>query len=290
MDTQFDALNARPAPRTGCRSVVLAPPRHAQQLDAKAQLLRTGHVQALQRRDAFHLGIGKPHRHSERIGREQRELVRGVDAFYVEGRIRLRITERLGLGQRLGKAHAFTLHLAQDEIGGAVHDSRQPFNAVGREALAQRLHDGDADGHRAFVRHGHAVLACGRKDLVAMFGQQGLVGRYDMLARANGGQYPFARRAGAACGLDQHIHLGVRSNLHGIVGQRHVFAHHARSARQVAGADHDHLNAPPRAAGDQRLVARQHAEGARTHSAHADHPYPQGAHRHSGGVRRLMGR
>ena len=231
----------------------------------------------MQAGDALHLRIGKTHRHAKRIGRQQRDLVRCVDAFDVEGRICFGIAQRLRLRQCFGKAQPLFAHLAQNEIGGAVDDARHPLDAVGREALAQRLDDGNAHGHRALIRHCHAVLAGGGKDFVAVRGQQRLVGRDHMLARADGGQHPFACGAGAARHFHHHIHIGVRGHQHRVVGQRRVSAHHAHRTGQAAGAHHHQLDAPPRAPRNLRLVARQHAERARAHGANANHAHAQRA-------------
>ncbi|MNK62274.1 hypothetical protein D3C87_814440 [compost metagenome] len=251
--------------------------RHAQQLDAKAQLFGAGHVQALQRGDAFDLRIGKADRHAEGIGGQQRGLVGGVDALDVEGRVGLGIAQRLGLRERVAEVQALVAHLAQDEVGGAVDDARHPFDAVGREALAQRFHDGDAHRHRALVHHGHAVRAGGGEDLGAVHGQQRLVGRDHVLAVRDGGQHPVARRAGAASHLDHHVDIGIGGHLHRVGRERHALAHDALGAREVARRHHRHLDAAPGAGGDEVLVAGQHAEGARAHGADADHADAQGA-------------
>jgi hypothetical protein len=79
--------------------------------------------------------------------------------------------------------------ISQDEVGGAVDDAGDPFNAVGGQAFAQRLDDGDATGHGRFKGHHHALVACGGKDLGAVHGQQGLVGGDHVLAGGNGFQH-----------------------------------------------------------------------------------------------------
>ncbi len=254
---------------------VFPPPRHAQQLDAVAQLLGAGHIHPLQRRDAFHLHVIEAHRRAERIGGQQRELVRGVDALYVESRVGFRVAQRLGLGERGAEVQAFIAHLAQNEVGGAVDDARHPFDAIGREPFAQRLDDGNAHRHRTLVGHGHAMLPGRRKNFGAVHRQQGLVGGDHMLAMGNGGQHPVACRAGTAGNFDHHVDVGVCGNAQRVVRQRNVPAHDGGGPRQVARRDHHHLDRPPGAAGNLGLVAGQHAKRARADGANADHAHAQ---------------
>jgi hypothetical protein len=182
----------------------------------------------------------------------------------------------LRLGQRGGKVQALVAHLAENEVGGAVDDAGHPFDAVGGQALAQRLDDRDAHGHRAFVGHGHALLSRGGKDLGSVHGQQRLVGRDHVLAVGDGGQHPVARGTGAAGHFHHHVDIGVGGDLHRVLRELHALSHDAGGPLQVARRDHHQFDRAACAGRDVVPVARQHAQGAGADGADADHPHAQG--------------
>ena len=124
-------------------------PRDAEQLDPVAELLGVADVLARELRDALGVDLVELHRHAEGDRRHDRELVRGVDAFDVERRVGLGVAARLRLGEHVVERRARRAHLGQDEVGRAVDDAGDPFDAVRGEALAQRLDDRDAAGDRA---------------------------------------------------------------------------------------------------------------------------------------------
>ncbi len=157
-------------------------PGDAEQLDAVAELLGVADVFARQLGDAFGVGLVELHRDAEGDRRHDGELVRGVDALDVEGRVGLGIAQPLRLLQRSVERQPLVAHLGQDEIGGAVDDAGDPFDAVGGQALAQRLDDRNAAGHRRLERDHHALFLRRGEDLVAVQGEQRLVGGDDVLA------------------------------------------------------------------------------------------------------------
>ena len=71
----------------------------AEQLDAVAELLGVADVGRRQSRDAFGVRRVEVDRHAEGDRRQQRQLVGGVDAFDVEGRIGLGVAQALRFGQ-----------------------------------------------------------------------------------------------------------------------------------------------------------------------------------------------
>ena len=148
-----------------------APFGNAQQLDAVAQMLGVFDVGGRELGDALHIGLVKLHRNAESNGAHDGGLVGGVHAFDVKRRVGLGIAQALGLFEHHVKVQPFVAHLAQNEIGGAVDDAGQPLDAVGRQALAQCLDDGDAAGHGRLKRHHHAFLLCGLKNFGAVHGQ-----------------------------------------------------------------------------------------------------------------------
>jgi hypothetical protein len=134
--------------------------------------------------------------------------VRGVHAFDVEGRVGLGVAQALRLFQHHVEVQPLVAHLGQDEVGGAVDDAGDPLDAVGRQALAQRLDDRDAAGHGGLEGHHHALGVRG-EDLGAMHGQQRLVGGDHVLAGGNGFHHQRAGDAVAADQLDDDVDVGV---------------------------------------------------------------------------------
>ncbi len=112
--------------------------------------------------------------------------MRSIDAFDVEGRIGFGITEALRFLEYVVEGQPLVAHFGQDEVGRAVDDAGDPFDAVGGQAFAQRLDDRDAAGHRRFEGHHHALLLGGGENLGAMHGEQRLVGGDHVLAVGDG--------------------------------------------------------------------------------------------------------
>ena len=96
---------------------------------------------------------------TERERRENRELVSGVDAFDVERRIGLRITERLCIGERLREV-VTARHLREDVVRRAVDDAGDPVDRIAGEAFAQRFDDRNAAGDRTFEADADAGAFC----------------------------------------------------------------------------------------------------------------------------------
>src|SRR5690606_17948503 len=101
----------------------IAERRDTEQLDAIAELIRSIDVGVGDRLDAFDVDLVEGHARAEDEARQKRELVRGIEAADVEGRVRLRIALGLCLSQHLGKWQALFLHLAEDVIAGAIEDA-----------------------------------------------------------------------------------------------------------------------------------------------------------------------
>ena len=67
-----------------------------------------------------------------------------VVPLHVEGRVRLRIAQLLGLLQGLGVRLSFIRHPGEDKIGSSVHDPEKGFDLVGHQTLPQGQDDRDA--------------------------------------------------------------------------------------------------------------------------------------------------
>ena len=161
---------------------VLGLDRHAQKLDAVAQIVGGAKVLGRDRGDALdvdHAGIDPG---AEGETGEDRQLLRGVVTLDIEGRIGLGVAELLGLFESARERQILPLHAGQDVIAGAVENAVDPRQRIADETLAQRLDDGDAAGHRCLEVQGDVVLLRQRRERHAVPGEQSLVGRDHRLA------------------------------------------------------------------------------------------------------------
>ncbi len=263
MHTQLDAAQA---------AVVVAPPRDAEQLDPVAELLRVPDVLALQPGDALDMGLGELHRHPERDRRQDRRLVRGVDALDVERRIGLRVAQPLCLGEHGRERKPLVAHLAQDEVGGAVDDAGDPLDAVRGQSLANRLDDRDAAGDGGFERDHHAAARRGREDLVAVHGQQRLVGGDHVFAVFDRIEDQPPGDRGAADQLDDDVDRRIGDDVQGVADHRDAIAGDRAGALDVQVGDLDDLDAAAGATLDLGGIAPEDLEGAAADRADAEQP------------------
>ena len=90
--------------------------------------------------------------------------------------IGLGVTQLLRVGQHLGEFPPALAHLRQDVVAGAVQDAGDAGDAVAGQALAQRLDDGDAAGHRRLEPQRHVAPFRRRRQRRAVHRQHRLVG------------------------------------------------------------------------------------------------------------------
>ena len=243
-------------------------PRDAEMLDAIAKLGGKGDILRLDAADALGKGALELERNAKRERAQDGELVRGVDALDVEGRVRLRVAERLRLGEHVSKVPALVAHLRQDEIAGAVNDAGDPLDVVGGQPLAQRLDDGNAADDGGLEGHHDATRLRGAEDLVAVHRDQRLVGGDHVLAVGDGAQHQLARRRIAADELDDDVHVRIIDDGKGVVADAPDVVEPANALRVVlARGGMRNADAAPGTARDLRGVAGQDRDGAATDGA-----------------------
>ena len=185
----------------------------------------------------------------------------------------LGVSERLRLREHLVERPAGPgLHLGEDEVSGAVDDSRERPDPVAGQPLADALDHRNGAGHRRLEGDDRARRAGRAEDLVAVQGDEGLVRGDHVLALPDGAQHEVARRAGAPDELDDHVDGGVVHHRPGVAGE--IDPAHVALAR-AAGIAHGgprHLDAPPGAARDLVRVAAKHVDGAAPDRAEPEHP------------------
>ncbi|MPN21664.1 hypothetical protein SDC9_169044 [bioreactor metagenome] len=204
--------------------------------------------------------------------------MRGIDTFDVEGRIGLGVAQALRFGEHVGKGQALVAHFREDEVGGAIDDAGGPFDAVGGEALAQRLDDRDAAGDGSFEGDHDALLLGGGEDIGAMHGEQRLVGGDDMLAGGNRLHHDFLGDAVAADQFDDDVDFRNIDQSERIVGDAGFAAGHLAGQFDVLVGHGGNSNRPAGAAGNFFRIAIENGPGATADGADADKANIDGFH------------
>jgi hypothetical protein len=150
----------------------------------------------------------EPHRGVEGEPGQDRHLRRRVGAADVVGRVRLGVAELLGADQHVGVVGAGRRHLAEDEVGGPVDDPEDLGDLARREALLDHADNRHHPGDRGLEAKLDPGRAGGVEQLVAVLGDQLLVGGDHVAALAQGAQHVVAGRVGAADQLDQDLRVG----------------------------------------------------------------------------------
>ena len=171
-------------------------------------------------------------RPAERQRRQDRQLVRGIDAVDVEARVGLGVAQLLRLGQHLGELAAALAHRGQDVVAGAVQDAGDAADAVAGQALAQRLDDRDAAGHRRLERQRARRAPRPRAASAApCTASSALLAVTTGLPAAMRGLDQRARRpVGAADQFDHHIDRRIGGQRHRVVEPAQAVERHAAVA------------------------------------------------------------
>ena len=231
------------------------------QLQPQAELAGVLHVVALQLLDALVADLVEAHGRPEGQARQDRHLGRRVAAVDVLARIGLGVAQPLGLGQRLLVGES-ARHLGEDEVGGAVDDAVDAIDVGGGERLGQHADDWHHAGHGRLEAQLDAMLAGGAEQLVAVLGQELLVGGDHRAPGAHRAQDVFARGLDTAHQLDDQ--LGLLEDL-----------------LEVAAAAREHAGEQRPAAGELLDMVRALLEQASERSADravAEQPDAKGGH------------
>ena len=143
---------------------------------AEAEVARVGHVLGGDVLDALVGHLVEVTGRGEREPGDDRHLGRGVPAGHVVGGVGLGVPELLRACERGRVGRPAAGHLGEDEVRGAVDDAVDALHVRGRERLLQHADDRHDAGHGALEAQLDLVLAGGRPQLLAVAGQQQLVG------------------------------------------------------------------------------------------------------------------
>ena len=194
-----------------------------------------------------------------------------IVAVDVERRLGLGVALRLRVLEHRRKVRPFELHAGEDVIAGAVDDAVEVGDAVADEAFAQGLDDGNAAADAGLVVKVRAVLPRRGEQLLAVRGEQGLVGGDHRFAELQGGQDHGAGDGGAAGQLGHDIHLRVVD--HALPVRRHGGLGNRVRPRLVEGLHGDFADVDLHADARSHEVAveLERVKHAAAHGAAADH-------------------
>ena len=158
--------------------------RDAEQLDAVAEIVGRLDVGLRHAFNALDVDLVERHTGAEGEARQQGELVRGVETADVEAGIGFRIALRLRFLEHVGKGAMLLEHLREDVVAGAVENAVDAPDFIAGERFPHGLDDRDAASDRRLEVEGNVVFLGKPRELSAVLGEQRLVGRHHMLARA----------------------------------------------------------------------------------------------------------
>ena len=250
-----------------------------EQLDGVAQLAGEGDVDRLDPADAFRGDVGEPRPHTERERGQDGELVGGVDAVDVGGRVGLGEPEPLRLTQHVVEAPSLPGHGGENVIARAVDDSVDRRGPVAGQSLRQGPQDRDATAHAGLEAEPYAGLLRRRHDLLAVHGEQSLVRRHDVLAATDRLEHEAPRRLVAADELQHDVDVGIGQQAAGIPRQPDAAGRNATLRVEIEVGDGRHDDRPSRAPCDLRPMRAQQLHHPGADRAKADQPDPRGPYR-----------
>ena len=218
----------------------------------------------------------------ERQPGEDHELVHGIEAFDVTGRIGLGITEPLSLGERgrVVERRSVVGHRTQDEVRRPVDDAPDAGDPVCREVTSEWPEDRDTATDRGFEAQRGARPPGDGLELGSVMSDHVLVGRDDRLPHRERGGDQRVGRFVAAHELDDRIDLVVGDEMRRRIGQHRCRQARARGAVHITHGDRGDLE---RSAIRGTHLGGPVKEGANDLSADGPcpkHPDAQGRARH----------
>ena len=145
---------------------------------------------------------------------EDGELVGGVEAADVEGRIGLGVAEPLRVGEADVERQGLRLHPRQNVVAGAVENARDAADRVARQALAQRLDHRNAAPDRRLVKQRRVMRLRQFGELEPVLGEHRLVGGDDRQpAPKRGLDRLEGHSVRPADQFDEHVDVGFAGEL-----------------------------------------------------------------------------
>ena len=245
----------------------VCPPRNPQMLDTVSQLLGIHNVGQRDLSNAFGIGLIKLQWDTKSDGREDSELVCGIDPFDIQSWIRFGVAETLRVSKNLIERPPLVTHLGKNEISRAVDDSCQPLDAVPGQPFADCLDNRYAATNCRLEGYRDTLLLGCRKNLITVYGNHCLISRDDMFSRSDGLQHELAGRMVTANELDNDIYIRVAYYLYRILYQGDVINGAGPRFAEIA---HRRLDHPDRSSGapcNLLTISQQHVDGTAANGA-----------------------
>jgi len=200
--------------------------------------------------------------------RQDRQLVRGIDAVDVERRIGFRISELLRIGQHLGELTAALAHLRQDVVARAIQDAGDSKDAIGSKALAKRLDHRNAARNRGLERQRDAAFLGDGGEGCAVHREHSLVGGNHGLARGERRLHEGTRwTVRPADQLHNDVDGRVRGQRDRVLVPAQPGQRHTSVARTVARRHRGHRDRPASARRDDVCIVAQQFQDSATDCA-----------------------
>ena len=195
---------------------------------------------------------------AEGDGRQDSQLVGGVDAIDIKRRLGLGIAKRLRVRKDLVKRLAGLFHAGQDVVAGAIEDARHARHTVACQPFAKRLNRRDSAGNGGLIHQRDIILLGEAGQPCAMMRQHRLVGCDDMLSCFQRPCHKIQRDAlFPANHLDHDVNIVTIRDDGGVIDP--VNARHVESAIRITAsrADDGNLERPAGHCGQMiRLMAQ----------------------------------
>ena len=146
------------------------------------------------------------HLYPQRKPHQDRQFGAGIKTAHILSRIGLRIAPGL-CGRQHGGVLGALLHLAEDEVAGAVQNAFDAIDAVAGKPLFQARNHGDPSRHRSAILQVAAMSRGQPLQFHSVKRDQLLVGGHNALPRCKRAANPHARRVEAAHQLHDDIRI-----------------------------------------------------------------------------------
>ena len=177
----------------------------------------------MQRVDPFRGDRLAAHQATKGKSGEDGDLVGGVTAFNISGRIGFGVAQGLGVSQDIAVASTLFRHAGEDVVGGPVDDAADPFNAVAAKRLFERFKDGNAAANSGFHQHVNPPFCSRCSNLSPMASNHSFVGGHHWFAGFDSRQDQAAGWLQTAHDFNHQVHVGIGNHC-GRIGRQQVFA------------------------------------------------------------------
>ena len=193
-----------------------------QQLNHAAGRGHIGHIFQGDLGDTFRLHLRGIHMLAKGQGSQNAHLAAGVMALHIGGGVLLCKTVGLGQRQCICKGHILLDHLGQNKVGGAIENTGNALNMIGRQALSHGTNNGNTAAHGRLNQIIYIVGFGTGQQLRSLLRHQLLVGGDHALAAGEQLHGKVKSRVHPAHGLCHDLDLRIIQNIVKILGKERL--------------------------------------------------------------------